>query len=153
MENKSGKEEFLMKKIKDDIYNRIVNVTAEYLCESFEKATKYLSREYKTYYEAVGKYDKLVADNLHQLEFIEDVDYYVKGKELSEYRKRRRKYKKIIEVIEEIDRILHKYYDFNMAQRKDFKSIDMIVDEIRNTVYDIEELQNNRYYTAKFEYD
>lgn len=142
-----------MKKIKDDIYNRIVNVTAEYLCESFEKAAKYLSREYKSYYDAVGKYDKLVADDLHQLEFIKDVDYYVKGKELSEYRKRRRKYKKLIEITEEIDKILHKYYDFNMAQRKDFKSIDIIIDEIRDTVRDIEELQNNRYYTTKFEYD
>ena len=142
-----------MKKIKNDIYNRIINVVAEYLYESFEKAAKYLSREYKSYYDAVGKYDKLVADDLHQLEFIEDIDYYTKGKELSEYRKRRRKYKKIIEVIEETDKILHKYYDFNMSQRKDFKSIDIIIDEIRNTVQDIEELQNNRYYTTKFECD
>lgn len=138
-----------MKKIKDDIYNRIVNVTSKYLCESFEKASKFLSREYKSCYDAIGKYDKLVADVLHQLEFIEDIDYYAKGKELSEFRKRRRKYKRINEVIIEIDRILHKYYDFNMALRKDFKNIDIIVDEIRDTVYNIEELQDKRYYTMK----
>lgn len=138
-----------MKKIKDDIYNRIVNVTSKYLCESFEKASKFLSREYKSYYDAIGKYDKLIADVLHQLEFIEDIDYYAKGKELSEFRKRRRKYKRINEVIIEIDRILHKYYDFNMALRKDFKNIDIIVDEIRDTVYNIEELQNKRYYIMK----
>lgn len=142
-----------MKEIKNDIYNRIVNVTAQYLYESFERAAKFLSREYKSYYDAVGKYDKLVADTLHQLEFIDDIDYYVKGKELSEFRKRRRKYKKLIEITEEIDKILHKYYDFNMAQRKDFKDIDMIVDEIRETVYNIEELQEKRHYTMKFEYN
>ena len=142
-----------MKEIKNDIYNRIVNVTAQYLYESFERAAKFLSREYKSYYDAVGKYDKLVADTLHQLEFIDDIDYYIKGKELSEFRKRRRKYKKLIEITEEIDKILHKYYDFNMAQRKDFKNIDMIVDEIRETVYNIEELQEKRHYTMKFEYN
>ena len=138
-----------MEKIKDDIYNRIVNVTSKYLCESFEKASKFLSREYKSCYDAIGKYDKLVADVLHQLEFIEGIDYYAKGKELSEFRKRRRKYKRINEVIAEIDRILHKYYDFNMALRKDFKNIDIIIDEIRDTVYNIEELQDKRYYTMK----
>lgn len=142
-----------MKEIKNDIYNRIINVTAQYLYESFERAAKFLSREYKSYYDAVGKYDKLVADTLHQLEFIDDIDYYVKGKELSEFRKRRRKYKKLIEITEEIDKILHKYYDFNMAQRKDFKDIDMIVDEIRETVHNIEELQEKRHYTMKFEYN
>lgn len=142
-----------MKKIKNDIYNRIINVTAKYLYESFERAAKFLSREYKSYYDAVGKYDKLVADVLHQLEFIDGVDYYIKGKELSEFRKRRRKYKKLIEITEEIDRILHKYYDFNMAQRKDFKSIDIIVEEIREKVHSIEELQEKRHYTMKFEYN
>lgn len=140
-----------MKKIKNDIYNRIVDIIAKYLYESFEKSAKFLSREYKSCYDAVGKYDKLVSDNLHQLEFIENIDYYVKGKELSEYRKRRRKYKRLCEMLLMIDDILHKYYDFHMAQRKDFKEIDIIIDEIRNSVYELEKVQNNRHYTTKFE--
>ena len=140
-----------MKVIENDIYNRIVNITEKYLYDSFEKALKFLSKEYKCCYMAIGKYDKLVADNIHQLEFIDDIDYYVKGKEISEFRKRRRKYKKINEVIVEVDRILHCYYDFDLHSRKDFKSIEMIVKEIRENVLDIEEIQQKRNYTLKFE--
>jgi len=140
-----------MNKIDNDIYNRIIDIIDKYLHESFEKAAKFLSREFKSCYIAIGKYDKLVADTLHQLEFIDNIDYSIKGKELSEYRKRRRKYKKINEVVEEIDKILHKYYDFNMAQRKDFKDIKIIIDEIKETVSKIEKTQQERHYTMKFE--